>query len=140
MKVGTVLYAGKFADNVHCFLHVEQLNIALIPSFSCLAAGETDWKIIAINIHDPLADKLNGLLIVSCSCRRLTDALSLLALCKGCFADIGDVEQHMPGFLQSTIDWFRYYKIPDGKPANQFGLDEQARGKVTQTLTQPNDR
>ena len=39
----------------------------------------------------------------------------------------------MPGFVQTTIDWFRYYKIPDGKPANQFGLDAQARGKVQQT-------
>ena len=41
----------------------------------------------------------------------------------------------MPGFVQTTIDWFRYYKIPDGKPANQFGLDAQARGKVQQKHT-----
>ncbi|GAV09433.1 hypothetical protein RvY_18979 [Ramazzottius varieornatus] len=80
----------------------EVLQVKVLGVIALIDEGETDWKIIAINIHDPLADKLN---------------------------DIGDVEQHMPGFLQSTIDWFRCYKMPDGKPANQFGLDEQARGK-----------
>ena len=34
--------------------------------------GETDWKVIAINVEDPLAQKLH---------------------------DINDVEAHMPGFL-----------------------------------------
>ena len=26
----------------------------------CCTAGETDWKILAIDVTDPLADKLNG--------------------------------------------------------------------------------
>lgn len=41
--------------------------------------------------------------------------------------DIGDVEKHMPGFLSATIEWFRIYKIPDGKPANQFAFDGEAK-------------
>jgi hypothetical protein len=28
-----------------------------------LSAGETDWKVLAININDPLAASLNGLLL-----------------------------------------------------------------------------
>lgn len=37
-------------------------------------------------------------------------------------------------FLQGTLtairDWFRDYKIPDGKPANEFGLGNKAASKV----------
>ena len=37
-------------------------------------------------------------------------------------------------FLQGTLtairDWFRDYKIPDGKPANKFGLDNKPANKV----------
>ena len=29
-------------------------------SVSLLFAGETDWKILAIDVADPLAEKLNG--------------------------------------------------------------------------------
>ena len=38
------------------------------------------------------------------------------------------------GCLQGTLtairDWFRDYKIPDGKPANKFGLGNKAADKV----------
>lgn len=36
----------------------------------------------------------------------------------------------MPGFVKSTIDWFRCYKIPDGKSENRFAFDGKAMGKV----------
>ena len=55
--------------------------------------GEADWKIICIDVNDPLAEKLN---------------------------DINDVETHLPGLLDATRDWFKIYKIPTGKPANNF--------------------
>lgn len=29
----------------------------------------------------------------------------------------------MPGYLRSTVEWFRIYKIPDGKPENQFAFN-----------------
>ena len=35
----------------------------------------------------------------------------------------------MPGFLKATVEWFRVYKIPDGKPANQFGFNAEAMNK-----------
>lgn len=63
--------------------------------------GETDWKLIVIKADDPLANKLN---------------------------DIADVEEHMPGLMKATHDWFKIYKIPDGKPANAFAFDGQAKG------------
>lgn len=62
--------------------------------------GETDWKLIVIKADDPLASKLN---------------------------DINDVEQHLPGLIKDTHKWFKIYKIPDGKPANVFAFDGQAK-------------
>merc|ERR1712096_600776 len=60
--------------------------------------GETDWKVIAIDVNDPDADKLN---------------------------DISDVEALKPGYLKDTREWFRIYKVPAGKPLNQFALNEE---------------
>jgi len=65
--------------------------------------GETDWKVIAIDVTDPLAEKLN---------------------------DIEDVETQMPGFLKATEEWFRIYKIPTGKPENQFAFNGEAKNKA----------
>ena len=55
--------------------------------------------------------------------------------------DIEDIEKHMPGFMNATVgiilnwydkirlcaklcylEWFRIYKIPDGKPPNEFAF------------------
>jgi len=63
---------------------------------------ETDWKVIVIDEKDPLAPKLN---------------------------DIEDVERHLPGLLRATNEWFRIYKIPDGKPENQFAFSGECKNK-----------
>ena len=67
-----------------------------------LDEGETDWKVIVIDEKDPLAPKLN---------------------------DIEDVERHLPGLLRATNEWFRIYKIPDGKPENQFAFSGECKNK-----------
>ena len=79
-----------------------------------LDEGETDWKIIAIDVNDPLAPKLN---------------------------DIEDVEIHLPGLLRATNDWFRIYKIPDGKPENQFAFSGQCKNKkyAEEVITECNE-
>ena len=64
--------------------------------------GETDWKMLAIDVTDELAPKLN---------------------------DIEDIETHMPGFLAATIEWFKIYKMPDGKPANEFAFEAKPKGR-----------
>ncbi|PSN40145.1 Inorganic pyrophosphatase [Blattella germanica] len=40
-----------------------------------------------------------------------------------------DVEKHYPGLLKATIEWFKIYKIPDGKPENQFAFNGEAKNK-----------
>lgn len=71
----------------------------------CLALlddGECDWKIIVIDINDELADKMN---------------------------DINDVKEHCPSLIELTINWFRDYKIPDGKGQNEFALEGQCMNR-----------
>ena len=63
---------------------------------------ETDWKIIVVDVADPLAPKLN---------------------------DIEDVERHLPGLLRASNEWFRIYKIPDGKPENQFAFSGECKNR-----------
>lgn len=77
-------------------------QVKVLGVMALLDEGETDWKIIAIDINDPLAAKLN---------------------------DIEDVEKHLPGLLRATNEWFRIYKIPDGKPENQFAFSGEAKNK-----------
>lgn len=64
--------------------------------------GEADWKLVTIDAEDKWAPFFN---------------------------DIGDVEEHLPGTLEAIREWFRTYKIPDGKPPNVFGLGEQFMNK-----------
>ena len=44
--------------------------------------------------------------------------------------DIEDVEREMPGMIQHTVNWFRIYKMPTGKPPNQFAFDAKPKNKV----------
>lgn len=81
-------------------------QVKVLGAMALLDEGETDWKIIAVDVKDPLADKLS---------------------------DIGDVQKHLPGLLEATHQWFRIYKIPDGKPENQFAFDGKAQDKAYAT-------
>lgn len=43
--------------------------------------------------------------------------------------DIEDVERHLPGLLRATNEWFRIYKIPDGKPENPFAFSGECKNR-----------
>lgn len=77
-------------------------TVKLLGAYAMIDEGELDWKIIAIRTDDPKADLVN---------------------------DVEDVEREFPGELQKVLEWFRDYKIPDGKPANKFGFNNQALNK-----------
>lgn len=78
------------------------IQVKVLGCFALIDEGETDWKVIVIDVTDPLATQLN---------------------------DIEDVERLMPGLLRGTHEWFKIYKIPDGKPANEFAFDGQAKNR-----------
>lgn len=50
-------------------------------------------------------------------------------LCCWC-ADIDDVRRLKPGYLEATFDWFKRYKVPDGKPENQFAFNGEFKDRV----------
>lgn len=77
-------------------------QVKVLGVMALLDEGETDWKIIAIDVNDPLAPHLN---------------------------DIEDVEKRLPGLLRATNEWFRIYKIPDGKEENQFAFSGECKNR-----------
>ncbi|KAL9251129.1 Soluble inorganic pyrophosphatase 6, chloroplastic-like protein, partial [Drosera capensis] len=80
----------------------EILQVKPLAALAMIDEGELDWKIVAIALDDPKASLVN---------------------------DIDDVDKHFPGMLTAIRDWFRDYKIPDGKPANKFGLGNKPANK-----------
>lgn len=80
----------------------EVLKVKVLGTVALIDEGETDWKIIVIDVNDPMAEQMN---------------------------DVGDINKHFPGLLRATIEWFKIYKIPDGKPENQFAFNGEAKPK-----------
>jgi nucleosome-remodeling factor subunit len=80
----------------------EVVPVKVLGTIALIDEGETDWKVLAIDTRDPMADKLN---------------------------DIDDIQREMPGFIAATVEWFKIYKIPDGKPANEFAFDGRPKDR-----------
>lgn len=78
-------------------------QVKIIGVLGMIDEGETDWKLVGIDVRDPRAASINTL---------------------------EDVEKHMRGYLAATVEWFRIYKIPAGKPENKFAFDGEFQGKV----------
>ncbi|KAJ0178573.1 hypothetical protein K1T71_005348 [Dendrolimus kikuchii] len=74
--------------------------VRLLGALALIDEGETDWKLIAVDARDEDAARLR---------------------------DVRDVDALMPGLLRATVEWFRLYKVPDGKPPNQFAFDGEAK-------------
>lgn len=67
----------------------------LLGAFAVLDEGQTDWKLVAIDVNDPLASKVS---------------------------DIHDVDESFAGYLSSLKTWYQRYKVPEGKPENSIAL------------------
>ncbi|XP_007567335.1 inorganic pyrophosphatase-like [Poecilia formosa] len=78
------------------------IQVKVLGILAMIDEGEMDWKVIAINANDEDAEKLNC---------------------------IEDVRKSRPGHLEATVEWFRKYKVPDGKPENQFGFNGEFKDK-----------
>ncbi|KAJ9245752.1 hypothetical protein DTO271D3_8678 [Paecilomyces variotii] len=80
----------------------EVKTVKVLGAIAILDQGQTDWKIIAVDVNDSLSSKLT---------------------------DISDVEVHLPEFLGKLKDWYCLYKIPEGKPANEVALCGQLQDR-----------
>jgi len=78
------------------------IQVKVLGVLAMIDEGETDWKVIAIDVNDPQAKH---------------------------FKDLNDVEKLKPGYLKDTRKWFRIYKVPDGKPLNTFAFDGKFQDK-----------
>lgn len=77
-------------------------QVKVLGIMAMIDEGETDWKVIGIDVNDPNAAKIN---------------------------DVDDIDKVMPGQLAATNEWFRIYKIPAGKPENTFAFNGDAKNR-----------
>ena len=80
----------------------EIIRVKVLGILAMIDEGETDWKVIAVNVEDPDVANYN---------------------------DINDVKWLKPGYLEATMDWFRRYKVPDRKPENEFAFNAEFKDK-----------
>ncbi|KAJ6601415.1 inorganic diphosphatase [Mycena vulgaris] len=64
--------------------------------------GILRWTLIVVDIADPLAARVH---------------------------DIADLERECPGLITATKEWFRLYKLPDGKDQNTLELGGEVKGR-----------
>ncbi|NXO43157.1 IPYR pyrophosphatase, partial [Locustella ochotensis] len=81
----------------------EVIKVKVLGTLALIDEGETDWKVIAINVEDPEADSYN---------------------------DIEDVPPPPPGYLEATVDCPPPPKVPDGKPENHPPPPGEFKGKL----------
>lgn len=79
------------------------VQVKVLGILAMIDEGETDWKVMVIDTQDELADKINNL---------------------------EDLEKEKPGYLDATREWFKIYKVPDGKPFNVFAFDGAYKDKA----------
>uniref|UniRef100_A0A7S4SW38 inorganic diphosphatase n=1 Tax=Alexandrium monilatum TaxID=311494 RepID=A0A7S4SW38_9DINO len=77
----------------------EVTRVKVLGALAMIDSGELDWKMIVIDVDDPRAADLK---------------------------DVADLEVKMPGYVSGIREWFRWYKVSEGKPLNAFGLGEKA--------------
>lgn len=80
----------------------EVMQVKVLGVLGMIDEGEMDWKVLVINVNDPLAKEVT---------------------------DVEDLYRVLPGLLHATFSWFRTYKVPDGKALNVFAFREQVQSK-----------
>ncbi|GMS97783.1 hypothetical protein PENTCL1PPCAC_19958 [Pristionchus entomophagus] len=79
------------------------VQVKVVGCLALIDDGETDWKLVAIDVTDPVAKDINTM---------------------------DDVERVFPGLGRATYEWFKTYKIPTGKPANEFAFGGQYKDQA----------
>ncbi|KAM6221281.1 inorganic pyrophosphatase 2, mitochondrial [Rhynchocyon petersi] len=85
------------------FSRGDVIHVKILGVLALIDEDETDWKVIAINVNDPDASKIH---------------------------DLDDVKKYKPGYLEATINWFKLYKVPEGKPENKFAFNGEFKNKA----------
>lgn len=81
--------------------------VKVLGILAMIDEGEVDWKVIAIRTNATLTREINGEMIETPS------------------EEIDDIGKVPTEVLSGIREWFRWYKTPDGKSLNKFGLKEE---------------
>ncbi|GAM28808.1 hypothetical protein SAMD00019534_119840 [Acytostelium subglobosum LB1] len=73
-------------------------QVKVIGALALIDEGETDWKVLAINTDDSNFDKIN---------------------------DLKDLEKVLPGTVDKVREWYKVYKVAEGKQENEYALNGQ---------------
>eukprot|EP00921_Rhytidocystis_pertsovi_P019759 GHVQ01031406.1.p1 GENE.GHVQ01031406.1~~GHVQ01031406.1.p1 ORF type:complete len:224 (+),score=31.79 GHVQ01031406.1:951-1622(+) len=86
--------------------------VKVLGALCLIDGGELDWKVLAVHVNDPNLCDLN---------------------------DVEDIDKVYPGTTSGIREWFRWYKTPDGKAVNHFGLQgELVPRSEAETIIQHN--
>lgn len=81
--------------------HTGQIKqVKILGVWAMVDDGETDWKILVLDVNDPNASKINN---------------------------AEDLEKVYPGRIQETFTFLRDYKIPAGSGPNQFAFNGELK-------------
>ena len=78
------------------------VEVKILGVLALIDDGETDWKVLTIQVSDPLSKVLN---------------------------DVGDIENEIPGLIDSIREWLRVYKVCTGKKPNSYGFNGECKNK-----------
>ncbi|KAI8356636.1 inorganic pyrophosphatase [Choanephora cucurbitarum] len=81
-------------------------QVKILGIIGLIDQEETDWKVVVIDVNDSLANQLN---------------------------DIQDVRQLMPGYMEESCRFFKYYKTPTGGNRNEIAFDGVPQNKTFAT-------
>ena len=77
----------------------EIVHVKILGVIPMIDEGETDWKMLALSIDDPLSEKINNL---------------------------HDLKTNIKGLLPAIFEWFKKYKLPTKNRLNEFAFGEKA--------------
>ncbi|XP_049848492.1 inorganic pyrophosphatase-like [Schistocerca gregaria] len=78
------------------------IQVKILGTYAMIDEGETDWKILAVDVNDEKASQMN---------------------------DVEDIDKVIPGTTKAVYEFLRDYKIPDGKPANVFAFESKPQNR-----------
>ena len=86
------------------------IMVKVLGAIALIDEGETDWKVLAIAVEDALAAEIDW-----------------------------TGGKHAGPLVATTVDWFKIYKVPDGKPKKQFAFDGLAMSLNLYTMMDRED-
>uniref|UniRef100_A0A6B2LE42 inorganic diphosphatase n=1 Tax=Arcella intermedia TaxID=1963864 RepID=A0A6B2LE42_9EUKA len=76
------------------------VQVKILGTYAMIDEGETDWKIVTIDVNDPLAAQLN---------------------------EHSDIPKEV---TEKVFTFLRDYKIPDGNPPNKFAFNNELKDRA----------